>query len=99
MSGRSDDNLLRAVGARVRAARAAERLNLSQLARLTGISPAALSMIETGKRDPRITTLNRIASALRVPLSSLVEHRPAGSDEAAEGSPPNRGHDLGDFLE
>ncbi|UYP67831.1 helix-turn-helix transcriptional regulator [Thalassobacter stenotrophicus] len=38
-----------------------------QLARLTGISAPALSLIETGKRDPRLTTLKRIADALRAP--------------------------------
>lgn len=65
------DKLLGDIGWRIREARGAEGLSLDQLARLTGISAPALSLIETAKRDARITTLARIARALRVPLADL----------------------------
>ncbi|WP_052362668.1 helix-turn-helix domain-containing protein [Falsirhodobacter sp. alg1] len=87
--------ILKATGDRVRAARTAAQLNLAQLARLTGISQAALSLIETGKRDPRLTTLHRIATALRVPLASFVAHDGTTANAPSTG----RGHDLTDFLE
>lgn len=32
----------------------------------------ALSLIETGKRDPRLKTLKRISDALRVPLTAFL---------------------------
>ncbi len=62
----AEKKLLADAGRRVRAIRAAQGLSLEQLARLTGISAPALSLIETGKRDPRLTTLKRITDALRV---------------------------------
>jgi len=59
-------------GKRIRETRGAQGLSLEQLARLTGISAPALSLIETGKRDPRLTTLKRIADALRQPLAAFI---------------------------
>ncbi|WP_444451285.1 helix-turn-helix domain-containing protein (plasmid) [Rhodobacter capsulatus] len=70
-------------------------LNLEQLARLTGISAPALSLIETAKRDARVTTLARIARALRVPLADLLEDRTSRPGEA--GGSNGQGYDLGDY--
>ena len=53
----AEKKLLADAGHRIRETRAAQGLSLEQLARLTGISGPALSLIETGKRDPRLTTL------------------------------------------
>lgn len=89
-----DNQLLAEVGHRLRQARLARGLNLHQLARLTGISAPALSLIETGKRDPRLTTLSKVAAALRLPLAELLESRPdAGSAPPTAGE----GYDLGDY--
>lgn len=82
-------------GARIRKLREASGLSLHELARLCGISAPALSLIETGKRDLRITSLYRIASALRVPAGRLL-------DDAEHTSPENEtgirhGYDLGDY--
>ncbi|MEI2686315.1 MAG: helix-turn-helix transcriptional regulator [Cypionkella sp.] len=87
--------LLGDIGRRIREARGAQGLSLDQLARLTGISAPALSLIETAKRDARITTLARIARALRIPLSALLDDRDAASSE--DGSPAGQGYDLGDY--
>jgi len=96
---RSED-ILSTTGAHIRQARTAARLNLAQLARLTGISPAALSLIETGQRDLRLTTLNRIANALRVPLGSLMDNATAETDLPEDGmTRVGSGHDLGEFME
>lgn len=86
-------------GERLRHARVKAKLNLEQLSTLTGISKAALSQIETGKRDPRLTTLCRIADAIRMPVSLLVQQQeePALPDLPNEPS-RNRGYDLGDFV-
>ena len=84
MSTENEQKLLADVGRRIRAIRAEQSLNLDQLARLTGISAPALSLIETGKRDARLTTLAKIAMALRVALSTLLEDtvaRPGRQDE------------------
>lgn len=68
-----DQAVLTKVGRNIRKARLASGLNLHQLAFLSGISAPALSRIETSKRDLRITSLFRIAAALRVNSRSLVE--------------------------
>ena len=68
---------------------------IEQLARLTGISGPALSLIETGKRDPRLTTLKRIADALRAPLATIIAD---GSHTAEPSAPaPSGGYDLGEY--
>lgn len=87
--------LLADVGHRIREARAAQGLSLEQLARLTGISAPALSLIETGKRDPRLTTFKRIADALRLPLAKLIDEV---SDRAEPGAASfSKGYDLGEY--
>jgi DNA-binding Xre family transcriptional regulator len=90
-AGPSDDLGLRA--------RLDADLNLQELARLTGLSIGALSQIETGKRDVRLTTLVRIAVALRLAPATLLG-APAGdqvetSVEAPLADP--EGYDLGDY--
>ena len=91
----AEKKLLADVGHRIREIRAAQGLSLEQLARLTGISAPALSLIETGKRDPRLTTLKRIADALRAPFATII----ADGSLTAEPSPtaPSGGYDLGEY--
>ena len=84
------------VGGRIREMREARGLNLHELARLCGISASALSLIETGKRDLRITSLCRIAAALRVASGDLL-------DDREERSPGRKvkdrgGYDLRDYT-
>jgi transcriptional regulator with XRE-family HTH domain len=91
----AEKKLLADVGHRIRENRAAQGLNLEQLARLTGINAPALSLIETGKRDPRLTTLKRIADALRTPLATIIAD---GSHTAEASAPaPSGGYDLGEY--
>jgi len=91
----SETHLLTQVGQRIRARRAGQGLNLDQLARLTGISGPALSLIETGKRDARLTTLDRIASALRIPLEALLADGAGQRDVERPASA--QGYDLKDY--
>lgn len=82
----SEDDLARwrqEVGDRVHAARQGTRINgrrVSQamLAEGTGINRADISLLENGKRDPRLSTLLRIATFLGLPASELLpaEHQP-----------------------
>jgi HTH-type transcriptional regulator, competence development regulator len=90
-----EKTLLTDAGRRIRETRTAQGLSLEQLARLTGISAPALSLIETGKRDPRLTTLKRIADALRVPLTTLIADR--GSLPPRSSTSPSEGYDLGEY--
>ncbi|MCC6863374.1 MAG: helix-turn-helix transcriptional regulator [Rhodobacteraceae bacterium] len=95
MVDNAEKKLLAEAGKRIRETRAAQGLSLEQLARLTGISGPALSLIETGKRDPRLTTLKQIAAALRVPLATFI----VDSLNTAEPSGPalSGGYDLGEY--
>lgn len=95
MVDNAEKTLLADAGRRIREARAGQGLSLEQLARLTGISAPALSLIETGKRDPRLTTLKRISDALRVPVTVLLAE---GASTAQRTSTlPSEGYDLGDY--
>ena len=91
----AENKLLADVGRRIRETRAGQKLSLEQLARLTGISAPALSLIETGKRDPRLTTLKRISDALRVPLTVLIAE--GASTAVRSSTSPSEGYDLGDY--
>lgn len=83
------------VGGRIRTAREARGLNLHELARLSGISASALSLIETGQRDLRITSLCRIADALRVTAGGLLDGR---NEENRQQEAKRGGYDLGDYI-
>ena len=95
MSIENEQKLLADVGRRIRAIRAEQSLNLDQLARLTGISAPALSLIETGKRDARLTTVAKIAAALRVPFSTLLDEMSPGQGARTKDS--SQGYDLGEY--
>lgn len=95
MSNDREKALLADAGRRIREARVGQGLSLEKLARLTGISAPALSLIETGKRDLRLTTLARIAAALRVSLDALVTNKP---DDVLDNAPTlSQGYDLGNY--
>ena len=91
----AEKKLLADVGYRIRETRAGQGLSLEQLARLTGISAPALSLIETGKRDPRLTTLKRIADALRVAPATLIADGPGAA--APNPTATYEGYDLGEY--
>ena len=56
------------IGSKVRRLRTARSIGLVELGRHTGLSPAMLSKIETGKSVPTLSTLERIAMAFGVGL-------------------------------
>lgn len=87
-----EQSQLAEVGGRIRKLRDARGLNLHELARLCGISASALSLIETGKRDLRVTSLYRIAVALRVAAGELMD----APDQSDSGGSPGEssGYDL-----
>ncbi len=75
--GESPGDLTGVVGANLRRLRGHRRLSLDRLARASGVSRAMLSQVELGRSTPTITLLWRIARALEVPLSALIEARQA----------------------
>lgn len=63
--------LHRSIGRFIREGRTRQNLTLKQLARRTGLSVSLLSQIERAESSASISSLYRIASALRVHMSEL----------------------------
>jgi DNA-binding XRE family transcriptional regulator len=68
-----DDGQRKMVGSRIRAARESASLSQQELSRRSGIAQESLSRIETGRRDPRLGTLRRLAKGLDLSLDQLME--------------------------
>jgi transcriptional regulator with XRE-family HTH domain len=64
------------LGRRIRHFRGAAELTLAQLADVVGSTPGQLSLVENGRREPRLSTLKAVATALGVPLAELVAAEP-----------------------
>jgi transcriptional regulator with XRE-family HTH domain len=60
------------VAARIRARRRKRRLTQTALTKAAGVS-RELSRLEAGRHDPKLSVLERIANALKVPLATLVK--------------------------
>jgi len=79
------NDLIAAIGARVRQLRLEQGLTLQALSQRTGLSSSMLSLLERGKTGPSIGTLVVIASALETPMAALL-----GQAEAAAPQPVSR---------
>jgi transcriptional regulator with XRE-family HTH domain len=89
---RSDDRekvLEVAIGREVRAHRRKQQITVAELAQITGLSIGMLSKIENGNTSPSLTTLQTLANALSVPLTSFFrrfeEQRQAVHTRSGEG--------------
>ncbi len=58
---------------RLKKFRAAQGLTQEGLAAKAGISRVYIARLETGKQDPTLTTLKKLAKALKVTVGELVE--------------------------
>ncbi|NRB16843.1 MAG: helix-turn-helix transcriptional regulator [Rhodobacteraceae bacterium] len=78
-----------AIGREVRAFRRQQSMTVADLATLTGLSIGMLSKIENGNTSPSLTTLQLLANALSVPITSFFrgfeEAREAVHTKAGEG--------------
>jgi transcriptional regulator with XRE-family HTH domain len=63
----------RQVGMRLRKLRQARDLSQAALAERAGLSREYVNKIEAGKYDPPLSTLNRLAKALKVKLVDLLK--------------------------
>lgn len=63
------------IGERLREVRANLDISLDEAARMTGVSKPMLGQIERGQSIPTITTLWKIATGLKTPLSSFLQER------------------------
>ncbi|WP_031509407.1 helix-turn-helix domain-containing protein [Streptomyces megasporus] len=72
MDRETDDDVLEAVGPRLRALRRDRGITLADLAATTGVSESTLSRLENGQRRPSLELLLPLARAHDVPLDDLV---------------------------
>lgn len=77
---------LRALAARLRQMRRDRELSQEALAARAGVHPKHLSEIERANKDPRATTVVRLAEALGVPVAELYCTRD-GTDPSAPREP------------
>ncbi|WP_129626187.1 cupin domain-containing protein [Candidatus Oscillochloris fontis] len=61
------------VGARLRTLREGRQLSIRALAEASGLAVNTLSLIENGKTSPSVSTLQQVAVALSVPITSFFE--------------------------
>jgi transcriptional regulator with XRE-family HTH domain len=80
------DDVLEAVGPRLRALRTERKLTLSELSRTTGVSVSTLSRLESGQRKPTLELLLPLARAYQVALDELVD-TPSAADPRVHQSP------------
>ncbi|MDQ3504454.1 MAG: XRE family transcriptional regulator [Actinomycetota bacterium] len=83
------DQVLTAVGPRLRALRKQSQATLAQLSAATGISVSTLSRLESGQRRPSLELLLPLSKAHKVPLDELVG-APATGDPRIHGRPITR---------
>ena len=63
-------------GQRLRHARRARGLTLAELGAQVGRTPSVLSLIENGRREPRLSLVEQLAAALSVPVAELLKKEP-----------------------
>jgi transcriptional regulator with XRE-family HTH domain len=73
---READPVISAVASTVRSLRHSRGLSADQLASRAGVSKGALVALENASANPNLATLVRLADALGVPVSALLEQGP-----------------------
>lgn len=56
----------------IRHSRKEKGITQEQLAKISGLSRSSIINFETGRRDPRVKDLKKIAHALNVPVEQLL---------------------------
>lgn len=64
------------VGSRLKELRQMRDISIRALARLSGLSANALSMIERGRSSPSVSTLYKLAESLEVPITAFFREIP-----------------------
>ncbi|WP_028218422.1 helix-turn-helix domain-containing protein [Paraburkholderia oxyphila] len=60
------------IGRALKVCRSAKKLSLDELAERAGLSQSYLSMIESGKREPTLSSIEKVSNALGVPTPILL---------------------------
>jgi len=71
----NDKEVYQLIGLNIKVERTIKRLTQEQLAELIDVHEKYIGKIETGKQNVTIKTLNRIANALNIKLTRLLENK------------------------
>src|SRR2546429_7923872 len=63
-------------GQRLRHTRRARGLTLTELGARVGRAPSVLSLLENGRREPKLSLIEALADALSVPAAALLRNEP-----------------------
>ena len=63
-------------GQRLRHTRRARGLTLAELGARVGRAPSVLSLLENGRREPKLSLIEALAGALSVPAAELLRREP-----------------------
>jgi predicted transcriptional regulator/DNA-binding XRE family transcriptional regulator len=63
-------------GQQLRHLRRSRGLTLTELGERVGRAPSALSLLENGRREPKLSLIEQLATALSVPVSELLSRQP-----------------------
>jgi predicted transcriptional regulator/transcriptional regulator with XRE-family HTH domain len=63
-------------GQRLRHLRRTQGITLAELGERVGRAPSALSLLENGRREPKLSLIDALARALSVPAEELLRHQP-----------------------
>src|SRR5712692_4080844 len=63
-------------GQRLRHLRRARSLTLAELGARVGRAPSVLSLLENGRREPKLSMIEALARALSVPAAELLRNEP-----------------------
>ncbi|GAA2139074.1 XRE family transcriptional regulator [Kitasatospora kazusensis] len=81
----SEDQEVEGLGPRLREQRLSSRYTLETAAARVGLSPAYLSRLETGQRQPSLPVLLGLARAYGTSVSGLLGELPGGLDPVVRG--------------
>jgi transcriptional regulator with XRE-family HTH domain len=70
---RLDDQWVGNLGKNLRAARKKLGLTQEEVAERSGVQAGEVSRIERGKRDPQVSTLEKLAGAVELPPGRLLD--------------------------
>lgn len=60
-------------GKKLRVARKKRGLTLDQVYERSGVQPGEISRVERGLRDPKVSTLEKLAAAVGIPVGQLFD--------------------------
>ncbi len=80
MSGFEKEAISVDVGGRLRELRQERNMSMRALARASGLSANALSMIERGRTSPSVSTLYKLATAMEIPITAFFREDPPQQD-------------------